>query len=359
MAKHDDDRLSVAHPGPSGLHAKLIVIRRTDNTGLVTVLGIESTAHTFGVGIVNSQGKILANVMKIYKPSVGGIHPREASQHHAAKAAEAVAEAFQTAGIKPSDIDAVAFSQGPGMGPCLRTGATVARTLSLALRKPLIGVNHGVAHIEIGKLVTNCGDPVVLYVAGGNTMVVALVEKKYRILGETLDIAAGNCLDAFGISAGIGPMPAAEIYAKQGSKIYDIPYRVNGMDVSFSGLLTASEKLLKSGVPLGDVCLSLTETVYSMLTEVTERALAMTAKSSLLLVGGLARSKRLCEMLNTMCVDRGASLHVVPDQYAGDNGAMIAWTGLLMYGCKQFINVDESFVKPRMRVDEVEVCWSP
>lgn len=326
---------------------------------MVVVLGIESTAHTFGIGLVNSEGRILANILKIYKPSTGGIHPREASQHHAAKAAEAVAEAFRTAGIKPSEIDAVAFSQGPGMGPCLRTGATVARTLSLALDKPLIGVNHGVAHIEIGKLVTNCGDPVVLYVAGGNTMVVALVEKKYRILGETLDIAAGNCLDAFGITAGIGPMPAPEIQARNGNKIYELPYRVKGMDVSFSGILTAAEKLYKSGVPLADACLSLTETVYSMLTEVTERALAMTGKSSLLLVGGLARSKRLCEMLNTMCVDRGASLHVVPDEYAGDNGAMIAWTGLLMYSCGKFMSVEESIVRPKMRVDEVEVCWSP
>uniref|UniRef100_A0A7C5U5C6 tRNA N6-adenosine threonylcarbamoyltransferase n=1 Tax=Caldiarchaeum subterraneum TaxID=311458 RepID=A0A7C5U5C6_CALS0 len=325
---------------------------------MVVVVGIESTAHTFGVGIVDSDGRILANVMKTYKPVSGGIHPREASQHHAAYAAEAVAEAFEIAGIKPNDIDAVAFSQGPGMGPCLRTGATVARTISLSLGKPLIGVNHGIAHIEIGKLVTKCTDPVVLYVAGGNTMVVALVEKRYRILGETLDIAAGNCLDAFGITAGIGPMPAAEIQASKGSKIYEFPYKVKGMDVSFSGILTAAERLLKGGADLSDVCLSLTATVYSMLTEVTERALAMTGKPSLLLVGGLARSRRLCQMLETMCRDRDVSFNVVPPEYAGDNGAMIAWTGLLMHNCGALLDIDKSMVKPKMRVDEVEACWS-
>lgn len=322
------------------------------------VLGIESTAHTFGVGIVTSDGEMLANVRKVYQPEKGGIHPREAAQKHAANAPSALSEAFQTAGIAPADIDVVAFAQGPGMGPCLRTGATVARTLALALKKPLVAVNHGVAHIEIGKLVTGCRDPVVLYVAGGNTLIAALVEKRYRILGETLDIAAGNCLDSFGLTAGIGPMPAPEIYARDGSTVYELPYRVKGMDVSFSGILTAAENLLSTGVPVQDVCLSLTETVYSMLTEVTERALAMSAKSEVLLVGGLARSKRLCQMLQTMCGDRGASLHVVPDEYAGDNGAMIAWNGYLHYKCGKLVNVEESYVKPRMRVDEVEVCWS-
>ncbi|MEM4642003.1 MAG: KEOPS complex N(6)-L-threonylcarbamoyladenine synthase Kae1 [Candidatus Caldarchaeum sp.] len=325
---------------------------------MTIVLGIESTAHTFGVGVATDEGKILANIQKIYRPAKGGIHPREAAQHHAAKAAEALEEAFKTAGIKPSDIDAVAFSQGPGMGPCLRTGATVARTIATVLGKPLIGVNHGIAHIEIGKLVTGCGDPVVLYVAGGNTLITALINKRYRILGETLDIAAGNCLDSFGITAGIGPMPAPEIKASEGDTIYELPYRVKGMDVSFSGILTAAEKLLQQGKPIPNVCLSLTETVYSMLTEVTERALAMLDRSSLLLVGGLARSRRLYNMLETMCRDRGARVYVVPDEYAGDNGAMIAWTGLLMLRCGATLPVEQSHVKPRMRIDEVEACWS-
>ncbi len=322
------------------------------------VLGIESTAHTFGVGIVTSDGEILANVRKVYVPESGGIHPREASQRHSSNAPAALAEAFQKARKTPEEIDAIAFSQGPGMGPCLRVGATVARTLALTLKKPLVAVNHGVAHIEIGKLVTGCKDPIVLYVAGGNTLLTSLIEKRYRILGETLDIAAGNCLDTLGITLGIGPMPAPEQFGQKGKTIYELPYKVKGMDVSFSGLLTAAEKLASTGVPIPDICLSLTETVYSMLTEVTERALAMTAKTEVLLVGGLARSQRLSQMLQTMCSDRGCHLYVVPDEYAGDNGAMIAWNGYLMYKCGRVIDIDESVVKPRMRIDEVDVCWS-
>ena len=324
----------------------------------LVVLGIESTAHTFGVGVVSSQGEILSNVSRTYAPRTGGIHPREAAQAHARNAVNVVVEALSRAGVDASSVDVIAFSQGPGLGPCLRTGATVARTLSLALGKPLVGVNHGIAHIEIGKLVTGCKDPLVLYIAGGNTLITCLVERRYRILGETLDIAAGNCLDAFGISAGIGPMPAPDNLAAKGKILHHLPYKVKGMDVSFSGLLTASEKLLQEGAGLEDVCLSITETVYSMLTEVVERALAYTNKASLLLVGGLARSRRLAEMMECMCAGRGVSMYVVPPDLAGDNGAMIAWTGLLQYMAGVRTPVETSIVRPRMRIDEVEVGWS-
>lgn len=321
------------------------------------VLGIESTAHTIGFGIASSDGRILANVNYVYRPRAGGIHPREAAQHHSAVAPAGIAEALKEAGISPRDLDGIAFSVGPGMGPCLRVGATVARTLALSLEKPLIAVNHGIAHIEIGRLVTGCRDPVVLYVAGGNTLITAYMDKRYRIFGETLDIAAGNCLDVFGIKAGIGPMPAPEEYARRGEKFYPLPYRVKGMDVSFSGLLTAALKMLKNGVKLEDLCLSLTETVYSMLTETLERALAFTEKKEILLVGGLARSKRLKEMVDVMAGLHGAEVYTIPPEYAGDNGAMIAWTGLLQLMVGQTVSIEQSRVRPRYRIDEAEAIW--
>lgn len=320
------------------------------------VLGIESTAHTFGVGIASSSGKILANVNYTYRPREGGIHPREAAQHHGRVAARALREALEQAGVRPGDLDGVAFSIGPGMGPCLRVGATVARAIALKLGKPLLGVNHGVAHIEIGRLAAGCRDPVVLYVAGGNTLITGYVDGRYRILGETLDIAAGNCLDVFGIRAGIGPMPAPEEYARRGKRIYPLPYRVKGMDVSLSGLLTAALKLLGK-VGLEDLCLSITETVYSMLTETLERALAYAEKDEILLVGGLARSRRLREMIEEMARLHGARVYTVPPEYAGDNGAMIAWTGVLQLLAGQSIGVEESRVRPRYRIDEAEARW--
>jgi len=320
------------------------------------VLGIESTAHTFGVGIVASDGEILANVNYTYKPVEGGIHPREAAQHHSEIASRALEEALRAANVKPQRLDGVAFSVGPGMGPCLRVGATVARALALGLRKPLLAVNHGVAHIEIGRLVTGCRDPVVLYVAGGNTLITGYLDGRYRIFGETLDIAAGNCLDVFGIKAGIGPMPAPEEHARRGKEFHPLPYRVKGMDVSFSGLLTAALKMLNK-IKLEDLCLSITETVYGMLTETLERALAFTEKSEILLVGGLARSRRLREMVESMAELHGAKVYVVPQEYAGDNGAMIAWTGLLQLLSGQVTSVEESKVKPRFRINEAEASW--
>ncbi len=321
------------------------------------VLGIESTAHTFGVGITSSSGKILANIRYIYKPKEGGIHPREAAQHHGQIASKAIKEALSQAEVRPEDLDGISFSIGPGMGPCLRVGATIARVLALKLNKPLIGVNHGLAHIEIGRLLTGCKDPIVLYVAGGNTLITGYMDGRYRIFGETLDIAAGNCLDIFGIKAGIGPMPAPEEYARRGEHFHPLPYRVKGMDVSFSGLLTAALKMLNQGVELEDLCLSITETVYSMLTETLERALAYTEKSEILLVGGLARSGRLRKMMEEMAKLHRAKVSVVPPEYAGDNGAMIAWTGVLQLLAGQVLQVEESKVRPRFRIDEVEALW--
>lgn len=324
---------------------------------LYIVMGIESTAHTIGFGIATSDGRILANENRTYVPKSGGIHPREAAQHHALVASEVFRSCLEKSGVKPSELDAIAFSVGPGLGPCLRTGATIARTLALSLGKPLVAVNHGVAHIEIGRLVTGCRDPVVLYVAGGNTLVCAYSAGRYRIFGETLDIAAGNCLDAFGIKAGIGPMPMPEIFGERSNSPIFLPYAVKGMDVSFSGILTAALSKLKQGHKLEDVCLGLVETVYSMLTEITERAVAYTGKDEILIVGGLARSKRLKQMLITMANERGARTYTIPDEYAGDNGAMIAWTGLLQFLSGMVIDINESIVRPRMRIDEVDIKW--
>ncbi|MEM2455118.1 MAG: KEOPS complex N(6)-L-threonylcarbamoyladenine synthase Kae1 [Candidatus Bathyarchaeia archaeon] len=327
-------------------------------------LGIESTADDFGVGIVSFSGKVLANVNSVYIPEKGGIHPREASRHHATVAGKVIAEAFRRAGVKPKEIDVVAFSQGPGLGPCLRVGATVARALASYLNKPLVGVNHCLAHIEIGKMINRVKDPVTLYVSGGNTIVSAFEAGRYRVFGETLDIAIGNCLDVFAREAGLRPEPGkplgavVEELASKGGKLISLPYTVKGMDLSFSGLLTAAINLLREGkYSLEDLCFSLQEIAFSMLTEVTERALAHTEKREVLLTGGVAANKRLQEMLRVMAEEHDACFSVVPKEYATDNGAMIAWTGILCYKYGLTIPVEKSFVKLKWRLDDVEVPW--
>ncbi len=297
-------------------------------------------------------------------PETGGIHPREAARHHAEVAGEVISKAFQKSGIKPVDVTIVAFSQGPGLGPCLRTGATAARALASYLTIPLVGVNHCVAHIEIGKLATGARDPVTLYVSGGNTIVSAFDAGRYRVFGETLDIAVGNCLDVFAREAGFRQregMPFGAIVeklAEEGKTLIDLPYSVKGMDLSFSGLLTAVVKLLKSGKHrLEDLCYSLQEVAFSMLTEVTERALAHTEKSEVLLTGGVAANKRLQAMLNSIAEEHDSRFCAVPKQYALDNGAMIAWTGILAYKSGVTTPIEKSFVRLKWRLEDLNAPW--
>jgi universal protein Kae1 len=327
-------------------------------------LGIESSADDFGVGIATYHGEILANKSDSYIPAEGGIHPREAARHHAEVADQVLNNALTKAGIKPRDLSVIAFSQGPGLGPCLRTGATVARALASYLEVPLVGVNHSVAHIEIGKLKTGACDPVTLYVSGGNTMVTAFESGRYRVFGETLDIALGNCLDVFAREAGLKhrkglPLGAAvEQLAAKGERLVSLPYVVKGMDLSLSGLLTSATALLHKGeCRLEDLCYSLQEHAFSMVTEVTERALAHTEKNEVLLTGGVAANKRLQSMLSVISEEHDAKFSVVPLEFATDNGAMIAWTGVLAYRHGLVTALDESFVKLRWRVDKVDVPW--
>lgn len=327
-------------------------------------LGLESSADDFGVGVSSFKGEILANKSDSYIPIEGGIHPREAARHHAEVADKVLSNALTASGIKPRELSVIAFSQGPGLGPCLRTGATVARALASYLNVPLVGVNHSVAHIEIGKLKTGAQDPVTLYVSGGNTMVTAFKSGRYRVFGETLDIALGNCLDVFAREAGLKnqkglPLGAAvEKLAAKGKKLVSLPYVVKGMDLSLSGLLTATTtKLHDSDCCLEDLCYSLQEHAFSMVTEVTERALAHTEKKEVLLTGGVAANKRLQSMLAVIAEEHEARFNVVPLEFATDNGAMIAWTGVLAYTHGVSTPIDESYVKLRWRVDKVDVPW--
>lgn len=318
-------------------------------------LGIEGTAHTFGVGIVTDT-EILANESDSY--SGVGIHPREAADHHAEVAGDVLRRALEKAGIALEEIDVISFSQGPGLGPCLRIAATCARTLSLRLDSPIVGVNHCVAHIEVGRWTTGAVDPVTLYVSGGNTQIIAYAGGRYRVFGETLDIGIGNMQDIFGRESGL-PFPCyreMDEMVEKGTYVQGLPYTVKGNDFSFSGLLTQAIKMTKE-YELQDVTKSLMENAYAMVTEATERAMAHTEKKELLLTGGVAASPRLQEMCRIMCEERGASFYVPPRGLCRDNGAMIAYQGLLEFQHGRRMDFDETVVRQKWRTDEVEVTW--
>lgn len=324
------------------------------------ILGIEGTAWNLSAAVVD-EDDVISEVTETYQPDTGGIHPREASQHHAKYASTVIQkllENIKCKGINPKTLDAVAFSQGPGLGPCLRTVATAARMLSLTLDIPIIGVNHCIAHIEVGKWKTPAKDPVVLYVSGANSQVLAYRKGKYRVFGETLDVGIGNALDKFARSAGLNHPggPRIEKHAENFKKYVPLPYVVKGMDFSFSGLTTAAKDALEYE-SMEDVCYSFQETAFAMMVEVTERALAHTGKNEVLLAGGVGANMRLRDMIDIMCNDRGASSYVPEKRFMGDNGAMIAYLGLLMYRSGNITGLKNSHVDPNFRPDSVEVTW--
>lgn len=311
-------------------------------------VGIESTAHTLGIGIVKD-GIVLANEKSMLFEY--GIHPRKTADHHADVFPEVLHAALDKAGktlgkratpsgsLMLNDIDIVAFSQGPGIGPCLRVSAAAARAIGSTFGKPIFGVNHCVAHIEISKHLTSLTDPLVLYVSGGNTQVIIKKGKRYHVMGETLDVGIGNMLDVFARDLGsrgverdgtrVKNARDIELLALNAKGYVPLPYTVKGMDASFSGMLTHAQKLIGKESS-EDLCFSMQETGYASLCEVTERALALSGKKEIIVCGGVAQNKRLQGMVRETAKEWGCKFGVAPNEYNADNGAMIAYVGTIM-----------------------------
>ena len=331
------------------------------------ILGIESTAHTLSFGLVNEDGIALPSSSDLYTPEEGGIHPREAADHHSMIAGHLLQDLMDNNSLDSTDISAIAFSQGPGLGPCLRVGASIARGLSHSWDVPLVGVNHCVAHIEIGRNQTNCNDPVLLYVSGGNTQIIARNSGRYRVLGETLDIGIGNMLDKFARNHGMAFPGGPKIEAlanewlasdsKQTMHEITLPYAVQGMDLSFSGIMTAANQKVADGQPLEAVCWSLQEHAFAACIEVAERAMAHAGKNELLLGGGVACNARINEMAKIMWEERGATAYCAPKPFCVDNGTMIAELGRRMLSVSEVTNLSDSAVSPGLRTDQTIVSW--
>ena len=459
-----------------------------ENKKKFIALGIEGSANKIGVGIVTSDGTILSNPRKTFiTPPRQGFRPKETADHHRAEVLGILQSALIEANLNLEDIgnlknsktqslkkilihlnrinyikiitDVFCYTKGPGMAQPLSVGALVIRTLAQIYKKPIIGVNHCIGHIEMGRCATLADNPTILYVSGGNTQVIAYSEGRYRIFGETIDIAIGNCLDRFARLLNLSNDPAPgyniEQVAKKGKNYIEIPYIVKGMDVSFSGILSFMEDLVKNkqknnnnnalnkkrnrpasnesnsnitdlkkeipnvnntamivennsnidkiknnisqkkipfttetakenkeftsndnsnqnnsnnkenqedpgwNIPYSkaDLCYSLQETIFAMLVEITERAMAHTNSKEVLLVGGVGCNIRLQEMMTQMCKERGASVCAMDDRYCIDNGAMIAYAGLLEFQCGRETKFEDTFFTQRFRTDEVDVIW--
>lgn len=333
---------------------------------MVIAIGLEGSANKLGIGIIQD-GVVLSNPRRTYVTPPGeGFLPRDTAKHHQAHILEVLEEALTQANIRPKDVEVICYTKGPGMGAPLVSVALVARTIAQLWGKPIIGVNHCIGHIEMGRLITKADNPTVLYVSGGNTQVIAYSQKRYRIFGETIDIAVGNCLDRFArvlkISNDPSPGYNIEQLAKKGEKFLSLPYVVKGMDVSFSGLLSYVEDRAQSLISSGnytaeDLCFSLQETVFAMLVEITERAMAHCGSQEVMVVGGVGCNLRLQEMMAKMAEERCAILFATDERFCVDNGAMIAQAGLEMFRSGHVTPLSQSTCTQRYRTDEVEVTW--
>ena len=346
------------------------------------ILGVESTAHTFGVAVLDWDGKILSNVKDAYTTESGGMIPIEVRKHHVEVAGGLFGKALREAEIIEDKIEVIAFSNAPGLAPCLLEGMAFVKKLAKKLNIPVVMVNHCVAHLEIGETV-GAKDPVMLYASGANTQVIAYEAGKYRVFGETLDLGIGNFIDTFARYAGLGfpggpkiqklaeesKLAARGIPSRMGTsdkvpfssgkeELIELPYSIKGMDVAFSGLQTKLRNLLDKGFDIRDLSYSMQEVVFAMLVEAAERALAHTGKKELLLGGGVACNSRLQEMCKIMCKERGVKYFCPPMSLLVDNAGMIGYLGLKMYKVgifeKDLSKVD---IVPRERTDDVEVFW--
>ena len=322
------------------------------------VLGIEGTAWAASAAIFDDADGIIAMETDPYVPAEGGIHPTEAAAHMA-EAIPEVIEAVLTV-AEPPRIDVVAFSQGPGLGPCLRIVATAARTIAQTRTVPLVGVNHMIAHLEVGRRAAGFADPICLNASGANAHVLGRRGNRYRVLGETLDTGVGNAIDKFTRHLGWSHPggPKVEAHAEDGSYI-DLPYVVKGMDFSFSGIMSAAKEATDAGTPIADVCYGLQETIFAMLTEVAERALSLTGRDELVLGGGVGQNARLRAMLRSMCNERGATFGVPENRLLRDNAGMIAILGAAMADAGETVSIEESTIRADFRPDEVPIAWRP
>jgi len=366
---------------------------------MAVCLGIESTAHTIGVGVceIESASKgdgrvqgwrqgnsradgggeimVLSNARHMYaSPKGEGMIPRMAADHHAEFLMPVLQEALQQAKITLSDVDIFAFSRGPGIGQCLRVSCAAAKFLASKYNKPILGINHCHAHLEISRGLLGMKDPLYVYVSGANTQLITenrgpthssskkhartqttnvSSSPRFLVLGETLDMGLGNLFDVFAREAAFERPHGSEVarLAEKGS-YFPLPYTVKGMNFAFAGLLTSAVRSLSSHSK-EDASHSLMETSFAELCEAAERALCLTGKKEVVVCGGVAQNKRFCSMLTQMCKPHGAIFGAVAPEYNADNGAMIAYTALCEWKKGKRERMEDLKPDGYWRIDEV------
>ncbi len=309
------------------------------------VLGIESSCDDTAAAVLRG-GRVLSSVVssQLRHAEYGGVLPEMASRLHLQAIGPVVAEALREAGVSPAALDAVAYTEGPGLLGSLHVGVAYAKGLALALDKPLVAVNHLQGHLAslyLSEPPPTEGPTLTLIVSGGHSQLIAQQSARdYRLLGQTRDDAAGEAFDKVGKLLGL-PYPggaALDALAEQGDATHHrfAQPRIEGLDFSFSGLKTAFLYHLRSAEAAeadyrarhgADLAASFRHTVVEALLSKLALAAEQTGIRQWGIVGGVSANRLLRRRVAELAAQRGASVHLPPLKYCTDNAAMIALAG--------------------------------
>ncbi len=307
------------------------------------VLGIESSCDETGVALYDTRGGLLADALHsqiALHEAYGGVVPELASRDHIRRVVPLIRQTLQQADKTLTDLDAVAYTAGPGLAGALLVGASVAEALALALDVPAVGVHHLEGHLLSPLL----GDPpptfpfVALLVSGGHSQFMAVRDVgQYALLGETVDDAAGEAFDKtaqlLGLSYPGGPALSrlAETGKPQRFALPRPMMHSGDLNLSFSGLKTAVSMLVKAHQPedYPDIAASFEAAVVDVLCHKAREALAQTGMKQLVVAGGVGANRRLRAALTLQVEKQGGQVAFPPLRLCTDNGAMIAYAGAL------------------------------
>lgn len=332
------------------------------------VLGIETSCDETGIAIYDDEKGLLANQLysqvKLHA-DYGGVVPELASRDHVRKTVPLIQAALKEAGLSAKDIDAVAYTAGPGLVGALLVGATVGRSLAFAWDVPAIPVHHMEGHLLAPMLEDNPPEfPfVALLVSGGHTQLISVTGiGKYALLGESIDDAAGEAFDKTAKLLGLdypgGPMLSK--MASQGTEgrfVFPRPMTDRpGLDFSFSGLKTFAANTIRnnddSEQTRADIARAFEDAVVDTLMIKCKRALEKTGFKRLVMAGGVSANRTLRAKLAQMMQKRGGEVFYARPEFCTDNGAMIAYAGMVRLNAGATADLSVS-VRPRWPLAEL------
>jgi N6-L-threonylcarbamoyladenine synthase len=335
------------------------------------ILGIESSCDETAAAVIRGTDE-LSNVIadqRLIHKFYGGVVPELASRAHQQKIIPVVQEALRQANIYKNDLDAIAFTRGPGLMGALLVGVSFAKSFGLGLNKPIIDVNHLQGHV-LAHFITKPGIEkevptfpfLCLVVSGGHTQII-LVENhlEMKIIGQTRDDAAGEAFDKSAKILGL-PYPGGPLidkYAKEGNPkrfIFPIP-NISGLDFSFSGLKTAILYFIRDEVKkdarfiennINDICASIQLTIVNILIQKVKHAMELTGIKEIAIAGGVSANSSLRKTFLSLAETDNCNVYIPPFEYCTDNAAMIAIAGYYKFQKKQFSSQD---VVPLARIE--------